>query len=133
MTTLLPRILAALILVFATYNPLGYSFTTWAPRAWSEGAQPFVALAALVLIIGYVIFVRATLRSIGALGALLVGAFVGIVTWLLVDLGVIAAGDSVLTWTGLIAVSLILGVGLSWSLIRRRLSGQVDMDDVDEE
>ena len=28
--------------------------------------------------------------------------------------------------------SLVLGVGLSWSHIRRAISGQADMDDVDE-
>ena len=32
----------------------------------------------------------------------------------------------------LIALSLIMGVGLSWSIIRRRLSGQLDVDDVEE-
>ena len=36
------------------------------------------------------------------------------------------------TWIGLTAMSLVLGVGLSWSHVRRRLSGQADMDDVDE-
>ena len=35
-------------------------------------------------------------------------------------------------WLGLIALSLVLGIGLSWSHVRRRLSGQADMDDVDE-
>jgi hypothetical protein len=35
-------------------------------------------------------------------------------------------------WLGLIALSLVLGVGLSWSHIRRAISGQADMDDVDE-
>ncbi|MGB1208990.1 MAG: DUF6524 family protein [Paracoccaceae bacterium] len=37
-----------------------------------------------------------------------------------------------LHWIGLLAVSLVLGIGLSWSLVRRRLSGQLDVDDVDE-
>jgi hypothetical protein len=35
-------------------------------------------------------------------------------------------------WLGLIALSLVLGIGLSWSHIRRSLSGQANMDDVDE-
>ena len=33
---------------------------------------------------------------------------------------------------GLIALSLVLGIGRSWSHVRRRLSGQSDMDDVDD-
>jgi hypothetical protein len=32
----------------------------------------------------------------------------------------------------LIALSLVMGVGLSWSIIRRRLSGQLDVDDVEQ-
>jgi hypothetical protein len=31
---------------------------------------------------------------------------------------------------GILALSLVMGIGLSWSLIRHRLSGQADMDDV---
>jgi hypothetical protein len=34
-------------------------------------------------------------------------------------------------WLGLLALSLVLGVGLSWSHVRRALSGQADMGDVD--
>jgi hypothetical protein len=33
---------------------------------------------------------------------------------------------------GILALSLILGIGLSWSFVRRALSGQVDVDEVDE-
>ena len=36
-----------------------------------------------------------------------------------------------LTWVGLIGVGVILGLGMSWSHIRRMLSGQLDVDDVD--
>lgn len=126
------RILGALILVLATYNPSGLSYVTWAQRAWADSA-PFVALAGLLLLVGYVIYVRATLRSIGGFGIALVAALVGVLAWIMVDLGWLAADDTnALTWAGLIGVALILGVGLSWSLIRRRLSGQVDADDVDD-
>ena len=31
------------------------------------------------------------------------------------------------------ALSIVLGIGLSWSIVRRNLSGQVDMDDVEED
>jgi len=36
------------------------------------------------------------------------------------------------TWLGLFALSLVLGIGLSWSIVRRKLSGQADVDDVDQ-
>ena len=35
-------------------------------------------------------------------------------------------------WLGIVALSLVLGIGLSWSHIHRAISGQADMDDVDE-
>jgi hypothetical protein len=39
--------------------------------------------------------------------------------------------STVNTWLGLLALSLILGVGLSWGILQRRLSGQVTVDDED--
>ena len=36
------------------------------------------------------------------------------------------------TWLAILALSFVLGIGLSWSLVRRRLSGQADVDDVEE-
>jgi hypothetical protein len=52
--------------------------------------------------------------------------------WLLVDLGWISVESTgVITWLTLIVISLILAFGLSWSHIRRRLTGQVDVDDMD--
>ncbi|MEE9142239.1 MAG: DUF6524 family protein [Gammaproteobacteria bacterium] len=34
------------------------------------------------------------------------------------------------TWTALSALTGLLTVGISWSYVRRRLAGQVDVDDV---
>ncbi|MEM7614312.1 MAG: DUF6524 family protein [Pseudomonadota bacterium] len=39
---------------------------------------------------------------------------------------------TILTWLGLVVLSLIMGVGLTWSIIRRRLTGQMDVDDVQQ-
>ena len=36
------------------------------------------------------------------------------------------------TWIAIFALSVVLSVGLSWSIVRRRLSGQADVDDIDE-
>jgi hypothetical protein len=35
-------------------------------------------------------------------------------------------------WLGIGALATVLGIGLSWSHVRRTLSGQADMDDVDD-
>ena len=52
---------------------------------------------------------------------------------MLYDLGIVDLNNPGFnTWIGLLALSIVLGVGLSWSHVRRHLSGQADMDDVDE-
>jgi hypothetical protein len=126
------RWFTAFALLAATYNPTQYSYVKWVMSP-SEGALSLMALAGLLLAIGYIIYLRATLRSIGGFGMLLVLALVGAILWVLYDFGLLSldnAGFNV--WLGLIALSLVLGVGLSWSHVRRALSGQSDMDDVDQ-
>ena len=52
--------------------------------------------------------------------------------WVLIDRGLLSLDNvDLLTWVGLIGVGLILGLGMSWSHVRRMLSGQLDVDDVD--
>jgi hypothetical protein len=64
---------------------------------------------------------------------LLVAALVGALIWVLIDWGVLTLDNPSLNlWLGLFATSVVLGIGLSWSRVRRRLSGQTDVDDVDE-
>ena len=68
-----------------------------------------------------------------AVGMALVLGLVAAILWALVYYGLLDLSDPKLsTWIGIFALSLVLGVGLSWSIIRRKLSGQVDMDDVEE-
>ena len=132
MTGFLFRWLAAVVLVFATYNPTQWNFVRWAMRDW-ETRLSMVVLAGLVLLIGYIIYLRATFRSIGAVGVVLVAALIGAIVWVLVDNGLLDINDAqLMTWLGLVALSLVLAVGLSWSIVRRHLSGQADVDDVDE-
>ena len=128
----LARFFAAFMLLAATYNPTQYNYVKWVMGAQS-GALSMMVLAGLLLLIGYIIYLRATLRSIGAFGVLLVLALIGALLWVLYDMGLLdLQNSSVNTWLGLIALAVVLGVGLSWSHVRRALSGQADMDDVDE-
>ncbi|MFT6023578.1 MAG: Na+/melibiose symporter-like transporter [Ascidiaceihabitans sp.] len=130
--TFITRWLAAFILLATTYNPTPYSYVSWV-MGQQNGALSLMVLAGLLLLIGYIIYLRATLRSIGGIGVVLVLALVGAILWVLYDLGVLDVQNSNLnTWLGLLALSIVLGVGLSWSHVRRALSGQADMDDVDE-
>lgn len=130
--SLLIRCAAALILVFATYNPTSWNFVRWAQEAYSE-SLPIVVLIGLVLVLAYVVFLRATLRSIGVVGVGMMVALVAVIVWVLWDAGWISLDSTgVVTWIGLIALSFVMGVGVSWSIIRRRLTGQLDVDEVDD-
>ncbi|MFK7754959.1 MAG: DUF6524 family protein [Sedimentitalea sp.] len=122
----------AFALLAATYNPTQWNYTRWSMANYND-QLPMVVLIGLVLLIGYIIYLRATLRSIGVFGMGLVLAVVGALLWVLYDYGWLELGNSALNvWLGILALSAVLGIGLSWSPVRRALSGQADMDDVDE-
>lgn len=126
------RWIFALILVAATWNPTQWNFVAWGLENQSTHL-PLIVLGGLILLIGYIIYLRATLRSIGAFGALLVLALGAAILWVLDDFGVVDFSDPRLTaWFAILGISLVLGIGMSWSHIRRALSGQLDVDDVDE-
>jgi hypothetical protein len=126
------RILAALVLVFATYNAEGVSYYHWALAPIGTDAGSFNALkflAGIVLVAGWVVYLQATRRSIGLLGAVLVMAVCLGVIWLLIDLDLMRATSARgITRVVLILVAVILGVGMSWSHVSRRVSGQGDTD-----
>ena len=123
---------AALVLVLATYNPTKWNFIRWATDNWGD-QLPMIALCGILLVIGYVIFLRATFRSIGPFGILLVAALIGALLWVIIDREWLSLDDTTaMSWVGLIALSFVLAIGLSWSIARRALSGQADVDDVDE-
>ena len=122
----------AFLLLAATFNPTDWNFVRWSQANFS-GQMPLTVLLGLLLLVGYIIYLRATLRSIGPFGMLLVLAVVAALLWVLYDWGWLRLENSTQnTWIGILALSVVLGIGLNWSHVRRKLSGQADMDDVDE-
>ena len=127
------RFLFALLLVLLTYNPSCYSYVHWLENSFSNFG-PLLAISCLSLIIGWVIYLRATLRSLGLVGLILAGLFFATIIWLFIDWGWLSLDNvNAVSWVILIILSAVLAVGISWSHIRRKISGQVDADDVDEE
>ena len=125
------RWLAAIVLVLCTFNPTGpflslggrpHSRTSpRLPRWWASCCSPAGSS-----------YLTATMRSIGFLGALLLLAFFGAVIWLVVSWGWIDPHNgTAMAWIVLFVFSAILAVGVSWSHMRRRLTGQADVDEVD--
>ncbi|MFT7373985.1 MAG: hypothetical protein ACI9T9_002687 [Oleiphilaceae bacterium] len=120
----------ALLLVFASYNPSSYSYYHWLLSSISE-PSPWLALAVLVLIIGWVIFIRASMKSLGPIGLTLAALAIAAIIWALVDIGLVSMSDSTgLVWLLEVFIAVVLCLGMIWSHIRRRLSGQLDVDEV---
>jgi hypothetical protein len=133
--TLVLRLILPLLLVFATWNPDGVSYFHWAVEPLLRGARTFNAvkfLAGTVLAAAWVVVLQATRRSIGLMGAILVAAISGGVIWLLISGGIVSARSGRgIAHVILIGVGVILAVGMSWSHVSRRLTGQTDTDVVD--
>lgn len=126
------RWLGAFLLLSATYNPTQINFTRWAEANW-QTQMPLTILLGLLLGVGYMIYIGATLRSIGAFGILLVAAIVGALVWVLIDYQILTLQNPSLNlWLGIFALSVVLGIGLSWSIIRQRISGQATVDEVQD-
>ena len=125
------RFFFALCLVLLSFNPSEYSYFHWVLKH-SNDFGPLMVIAGIILTIGWVIYLRATFNSLGALGLVLASVFFGSNVWLLYDLGWISINKvSSFMWAVEIAMAFILAIGMSWSHIRRRLSGQYDTDEIE--
>ncbi len=133
----LGRFLLALLLVYGTFNPIGRSWFHWAvlPVVQAPGSVtsigPLKVLVGLVLLIGWVFLIQATRRSLGTVGVVLGLALCGVLIWLLISWKVLSPNStSGIVHLVLISVTLILAVGSGWSIITRKVTGQVDTDEV---
>ena len=123
------RFVFALALAFLTYNPSDYS---WVGYLQSDIPAVYKAASGIVLLIGWVMFLRATWRSLGPIGTALAIAFFGILIWLFIEWGFFALDDTVVVqWVVLFVLAGVLAVGMSWSHVRRKLSGQYDTDEIE--
>lgn len=126
------RLLFATAIVVLTFNPTGYSYYHWV-NAVGSGFDAQHAFSGVVLLIGWTVLIRAAYRSLGAIGLLLASAFIGTLVWFLESNGLLRAESATaITWAALVSLSALLALGMSWSHIRRRLSGQMDVDDIGE-
>lgn len=129
------RLAFALVVVFATYNPEGYSYYDWAIKPLFEDLGSFSVLKALVgltLLIGWIILVRATINALGIFGTVLAILFFVLLIWLIIDQFDLSTNSlRVISYIVELVIAAVLSVGVSWSHLRRKLTGQVDTDEVD--
>jgi hypothetical protein len=123
----LARFVAALVVVFATYNPEGLSYYHWVREG--GGSMPLKAFAGIVLLIAWIFLLRSAQSSLGMLGVALSAAFFGTLLWLILSFAHVSAqGSRTLTYLVGIGVAGVLSVGLIWSRFRQKVTGQVDVD-----
>lgn len=124
------RVLFSLALVFLTFNPTGHSYYHWLQDGFPS-ISPGEAVAGIVLLGMWVFFIRSTVTSLGNLGLLLLLGFFAAIVWWLVSKGWLDVNDrSTMAWVVLGMLGVVLGFGMSWSHIRRQMSGQASVDEV---
>jgi hypothetical protein len=129
LVSFLVRFVIALFLVMIAYNPSTYSWVHWLN---SDTALVYKVGSGVLLLIGWVMYLRATWMSLGAIGTVLAAAFFAVLIWLLIEWGVLALENtSVVVWVVEFILSGVLAVGMSWSHIRRKVSGQYDTDELE--
>jgi hypothetical protein len=123
---ILVRMLAVMLLVGGTYNPGGYSFYHWV--VLGDGGMLASKLCVGLLIgIGFVVCITATVRSLGLILLLPGLGMIFTLVWLLSHWGWVDLADRLQRTLVLeAALVVLLGTGVSFSLIRYRLSGQMD-------
>jgi hypothetical protein len=124
------RWLGALFVVMATYNPSGVSYYHWLIDL-DDTRWPLKALVGLIMAILNMLFLIISMRSMRRGGLLSAAIFSAVVVWTLRDYGYLH-GITFWSWITvmLFFMGSILGLGISWSHIRGRLSGQADSNDV---
>lgn len=125
------RLAVAVALVAMTYNPTGHSYVHWVAGGFPS-VTPLEAIAGLILLGAWGFFLHATWRSLGTAGILFATAFTAAIIWLLVSWHWFSLNDTgVISWLALASLAILLAIGVSWSHIRRRVTGQTDVDEVD--
>jgi Mg/Co/Ni transporter MgtE len=82
----------------------------------------------VVLLIGWSVSLRTVFVSLGWLGVILGVALLAALAWVFVDQKWLDLDTpSSVAWLALLILGTVLGIGLSWSLIRARLTGQVEV------
>ncbi len=126
MTTpgILVRALICFFVVFATWNPTGYSFVSWAHSSpWATA--PEIAAAGALLVALHILFIRIAWLSLGPDGisaslAILLAGLLTLHEFNAIDLWQSDAWPYVF----LVGLSLVLAIGMTWSLLKRRIVGQ---------
>jgi hypothetical protein len=121
------RILFALAIVIATWNPTGWSYVQWALIDTST-FDATKALLGVLLVAAWLLCIRATWVSLGLMGLILAAIVIGVFVWWLLSMGIVSSDQRTMQWIGVIAIGVVLGIGMGWSLFRAKATGVVETD-----
>jgi hypothetical protein len=130
-SSLMARLAISLLLVFATFNPSGYSIYHWLIAAGSAPISLKLVVLIAVAMIAYTIFrvVFAAFRWSGLIAASLAAAGAGL---LVIPIAVPEPFESsespillTIEYVAPTALALVIAFGLSWSYLIERLTGQL--------
>ena len=126
---LFSRILVAAAIVFATYNPTGYSVYHWVANN-ENPTDAWVILGAIVALLANFALVVAAWKALGPVGTIIVLVLFAALVYLSFQEGWVDSGNNAsVQWLGLILYSGFLGIGLSGAIIWRRATGQIVTDE----
>jgi hypothetical protein len=119
------RVVLAGAVVLIRFNPSGTSSDHWLVVP-PVGIAALKAFAGAAWLVAWVVCLRTAYVALGTLALVLGCRLLGTFVWTLFDMDVLhEVGREAMVWIGLIVAGAVLGVGLSWSLIRARTTGQI--------
>jgi len=130
------RFLFAFLLVVFTWNPTPFNYVEWMLAQFDPVERsdlwPVVAFCGIIMLMGWIFYLRTTARSLGVGGIVLCVGLAITVFWALFNYNIVSMGSmTLIQWLVLIVLSAILAVGMSWAHLRARWSGQATVDEVD--
>ncbi|XLQ20088.1 MAG: DUF6524 family protein [Candidatus Moraniibacteriota bacterium] len=124
------RLVYALVVVWATYNPTQYCLYKWVQT--SDAAMSSKALAVGAAVIVWGIFAFLAKKALGTVGLIAMFGISGLATWFLIDHGYLdLTKASEAQWYTTFIISILFAVGMATGILIRRLSGQMSTDEVD--
>ncbi len=115
------RLVLPALLVLTSFNPTGYSYFHYAKLRLPSSVDGLFALMSVLLLIAWVVLLRATFKTLGSLGVVLMSLLLAALVWVGADAGWWSLQDGpTRTWAALGVITVVLTVGLSWGALRRK-------------
>jgi hypothetical protein len=121
---LFSRILSCFLLVFATWNPLGYSYLDW--LFTNDGSYTSAKFFVGAILVGaYIVYLRVTWLALRVRYSIMMATLAITAYFALRHVGLLDADAPF--WSSyflLVLASIHLSIGICWAHVQRRLTGQ---------